>query len=248
LGDALQNSDLGDVETLTVLARLTDKRFIEPDASVVSSGAQATAALDEAPAPRTARGTPTSKRTTLRGRMPSWAWAALGLVLILLPLPWLSRAAREPTASPTPPPPSFPAAPAGTVAPAPIYSVASRVVPSNAEIWLDGRRMGRGEFDAVLDKDGSPHQLRVSAEGYLPTLIMFVDAPPPRELHLQPIPVQLAVPAPLPPGPTLVTRAAPARPAPRRPSSKATAPRRKPARQPRVQGIDADVPQIEVIE
>src|SRR6185503_6313464 len=98
-----------------------------------------------------------------------WAGGALGVVALLLPLPWLSSGARGPGVASTTGPSSAP-----TTAPAPPvagYSVASRAEPSNAEIWLDGLRLGRGEFDTVLPKDGRPHQLRVVADGYLPATV-----------------------------------------------------------------------------
>jgi transposase-like protein len=239
---ALRDSDLGDVETLTLLARLSDNGFIEPDASVVSSGTTGSGVRDELASLLTLTGTRLSERAaTSRRRVPSGAWAALGVMGLLLLMPWLYDGAMAQKVAPPAPWPG----PAPTVEPVASYSVAVRVEPSNAEIWLDRRRVGSGRLDSVLPKDGSPHELRAVADGHLPTVVVFLDTPPPSELRLQPIPPS-AIVAPLPSEAKLTTNAPRARPTRRRPREKAAAPRF--ARAPRVQGIDADVPQIQVIE
>jgi transposase-like protein len=256
--DALRDSDLGDVETLTLLARLIDSRFIEPDASVVSSG-NTRGGRDEMASLLPLMDTrPSERGSTVRRRVPTWVWGALGAVALLLPMPWLSNGAPEPKMAPTGPL-SAPASPAEPVA---SYSVAWRIEPSNAEIWLDGRHVGSGRLETVLPKNGSAHELRAVADGYLPTVVVFLDTPPPSEVRLQPIPLPAApLPAaPLPAAPLpavpppvrsdakLISKATLARPAPWRPRAKAPARRPQSAREPQIRGIDADTPQIQVIE
>jgi transposase-like protein len=237
----LRDSDLGDVETLTLLTGLIDNRFIEPDAQVVSYGTTGGMRNELASLVTPTSTRPSERASAVRRRAPSWAWGALGVGALLLPMPWLYDGGIEPEVA-SPAPSSSPAPAAEPVA---SYSVAVRVEPSNAEIWLDQRRVGSGQLDSVLPKDGSTHELRAVADGHLPALVVFLDAPPPSELRLQPIPPP-AIVAPSPSEAKLTTHATRARPARRRPRERAVALRI--ARAPRVQGIDADVPQIQVIE
>jgi transposase-like protein len=248
---ALRDSDLGDVETLTLLARLSDNRFIEPDAPVAPPGTTGGGVRYEPASLLTLTGMRAPERTsTVRRREPSWAWGGLGVVALLLLMPWLHDGAIEPEVAPAAPS-SSPASTGPSSSPAPSaepvasYSVAVRVEPSNAAIWLDRRRVGSGRLDSVLAKDGSTHELRAVADGYLPTIVVFLDTPPPSELRLQAIPPS-AVVAPVRSDAKLTTSAT--RAARRRPREQAAAPRPAPAREPWVQGIDADVPQIQVIE
>jgi transposase-like protein len=215
--DVLRGSDLGDVETLTALARLADIGFIERDASaaaVPSSAVSATAVASasqrggapiDAPSflismsPRTSR-----RAATQPGRATRWVWAAFGVAALALPVLWGSTSARKREAAPVAPP------------------VAS-----------------------------------VMASPVLPTPVVSLDTPPPSERPLQPMPLSV-VPSPEPaacaaPAAAVqdarrTARTARERRAPRRARNKSPAPRRQLAPEPRVQGIDADIPQIEVIE
>jgi hypothetical protein len=68
-----------------------------------------------------------------------------------------------------------------------IFQLDSTVEPRNAELWLDGVRLGVGRLRQELPKDGKPHSLRIAADGYAPTTLLFVDAPPPRHIALEPL-------------------------------------------------------------
>lgn len=67
------------------------------------------------------------------------------------------------------------------------FQLDSSVEPENAEFWLDGVRLGAGRLRQELPKDGKPHSLRIAADGYAPTTLLFVDAPPPRHIALEPL-------------------------------------------------------------
>jgi hypothetical protein len=71
---------------------------------------------------------------------------------------------------------------------APTFSVATRVEPPIAEIWLDRHPVATGQLGIVLPKDGSTHELRVAADGYIPVTLMFADVPPPKLIRLEPLP------------------------------------------------------------
>ncbi len=69
----------------------------------------------------------------------------------------------------------------------PSFEVKLAVKPANAEIWLDGERAPEAGIRALLPRDGSVHEVRVTASGHVPTRILFRDAPPPAELQLEPL-------------------------------------------------------------
>jgi hypothetical protein len=145
----------------------------------------------------------------------------------------------------------------------PTFAVSTRVEPSTALIWLDHHPVATGRLGIVLPKDGTTHELRVAADGFIPTTLLFADVPPPREIRLETL-KQPALPAPearAPEAPSTVTsalRAQPARPAPRRRPAverpRATGVAQKgalelvPFGEPHVQIIDEDPPSIHVIE
>jgi transposase-like protein len=215
--DVLRGSDLGDVETLTVLTRLADIGFIERDASsAVSSSAVSSSAVSstavasasrrgDAPSLVVSMSPRTSKRaSTPPGRATRWVWAAFGVAALALPMLWWFIAAGE------------------------------RKVASAA-----------------------PTIAFATASPVLPTSVAVLDTAQPSERQLQPMPL------PVVPSPDVAASAAPVaavkdakrsvrppreRRAPRRPRNKGAAPRPQLAPEPRVQGIDADIPQIEVIE
>jgi hypothetical protein len=63
-----------------------------------------------------------------------------------------------------------------------------QVEPAGAEIVLDGAHIATGSFTTRLPRDGSSHELRVSAPGFIDARIWFIDAAPPRQLRLEPLP------------------------------------------------------------
>jgi hypothetical protein len=70
----------------------------------------------------------------------------------------------------------------------PSFSLSTRVAPDSAEIWLDRHPVASGHLSIVLPKDGTTHELRVAADGYIPVTLMFADVPPPREIRLEALP------------------------------------------------------------
>lgn len=68
------------------------------------------------------------------------------------------------------------------------YRVVLRVHPGSAEIFLDGRPVGRGALRRELPRDGARHTIRVTAPGYVPETLTFADAPPQGVLELEALP------------------------------------------------------------
>jgi transposase-like protein/predicted RNA-binding protein YlxR (DUF448 family) len=240
--DAVGRSEVGDVETLAMLARLITQGCIVADAAIVV----ATAAAIETADPVASFLPPSRLRGAKRGQatswqVPRWLWATLGIiVLVAATPPWFrlgSRATQAQAAAPPPPEPSVPAAP---VEAPPPYAVVATVEPSNAELWLDGRHAASGQLSILLPRDGRAHELRVFAEGYLPAHLLFVDTPPPVEICLEAIPAA-ALAAPVATAGKIANERKPVRRTQRglRPSS---------ATPPRVQPLDPETPKIQVIE
>jgi hypothetical protein len=85
----------------------------------------------------------------------------------------------------TPPP----AAPAPAPAPPPrTFRVAVQATPAEATFELDGTPAGTGRLERELPADGQPHTLRVTASGFAPRTVTFVDTPPPEALALERLP------------------------------------------------------------
>jgi serine/threonine protein kinase len=89
------------------------------------------------------------------------------------------------------PPPPAPAAAPPTPAPAPApppaprtFRVIMAVTPAEAQLELDGLAVGQGTLDRELTADGREHTLRVTAPGFEPRTVTFLDAPPARTLEL----------------------------------------------------------------
>jgi len=95
-------------------------------------------------------------------------------------------------AAPTAPAARDPVPPAP--APPEQFTVQVSTEQPNARIVLDGAAPALGTLTRQLPKDGKPHTLEISADGFEPKRITFTDAPPqPSELEL----VALAAPAPV---------------------------------------------------
>lgn len=58
------------------------------------------------------------------------------------------------------------------------FRVEVKTEPETASIYLDGRRVGTGEFSESIARDGSRHTLVVSAEGFLSRVVVFKDSAP----------------------------------------------------------------------
>lgn len=264
--EAIEESELGDFETLTALVawleagqlRDTGERYTPapplPRASQADHGSLV---------PLVASTGPRRPQGEGEHRLPTWTWAALA-ALVLAPAGYVigASSARGPerVAGPAAPPAAAPA-------PAPSYPLGIRVEPAQAEIWLDGQQVGHGHFETMLARDGAVHELRVSATGHVPTRVLFLDAPPPGELRLEPLPAPAAPRAAPAPAPELERPASAAVSEPAR-GRKRPAPRsqlrREAARSvqrtraagnaaatpeaPRVQIIEGDAPIIRVLD
>lgn len=76
------------------------------------------------------------------------------------------------------------------------YPVVVRPYPPEASVDFDGRGVGVGYWATRLPRDGAVHEVRVSRTGFVPAKILFVDAAPPLDVRLDPLPL-LLVPQPL---------------------------------------------------
>lgn len=65
------------------------------------------------------------------------------------------------------------------------FEIAIRARPDHATFVLDGEVVATGTYSAVLPRNGDTHTLRVSAEGYQSSSIVFRDAPPPELVVLE---------------------------------------------------------------
>jgi hypothetical protein len=70
----------------------------------------------------------------------------------------------------------------------PTYDVSLRAQPPHAMLELDGTDIGAGNWTARFPRDGAPHELRITAAGFVPARILFIDSPPPSEVQLEPMP------------------------------------------------------------
>jgi uncharacterized protein DUF4388 len=193
LGEVLAESDLGDLETLTTLIQLVEGGYlVEAGLSTTSwrHPGQSEAALTRSsmatflPHASTERPEP-----SVRGR---WVWSVVAAGLLVSGAAWSWTRAATYMAAPSPAGAArgLAVAPETRPAMAQSYVVATRANPSHAEMWLDGRKLTSGHVNTVLAKDGRAHELRVAAEGYAPTTVLFVDAAPPGLVQLEGLPVR----------------------------------------------------------
>jgi hypothetical protein len=66
------------------------------------------------------------------------------------------------------------------------FHVDIKVEPATAQIILDGKEVARGYLRLELPRDGQYHEIRLVADGYAPERLLFADAPPQREVVLEP--------------------------------------------------------------
>jgi uncharacterized protein DUF4388/transposase len=140
------------------------------------------------------------------------------------------------------------------------YEIDTSVEPAHAELWLDGSNAGVGRLRRELLRDGQAHSLRVAAEGFAPTTLLFADAPPPGHIRLEPLRApareparteSVAVPEPpaSPPPPRARRPVAPPRAAERpRPADRTPPADAAPPSTPRVQVIEGTTPNVRIIE
>jgi hypothetical protein len=144
-----------------------------------------------------------------RTSLPRWAFAAIAAAVLAPAALWFGetmsnfRWARRALSSATVSEQTERAA----LEAVPTLPVSLRVEPASAEIWLDRHPVASGRLDLILPKDGSTHELRVGAKGYIPVTLLFADVPPPREIRLEALPAP-----PLAAAPAQLPTAAPAQP------------------------------------
>jgi hypothetical protein len=63
----------------------------------------------------------------------------------------------------------------------------------DATLQVDGHDLATSRWQTRLPRDGVPHELRVSAAGFMPARILFIDTPPPTDVHLEPLAPPLAL-------------------------------------------------------
>jgi hypothetical protein len=220
LAEVVAQSEIGDVETLAALDGL------------IRSGQLVEAGPESQERPKVLSPGPDSNESSAPSVVPiafawpherapqrgHWRWgvSTLAMGLLVSAAAWLGAQASAdkapaaaPPALPPPPPAAVPA----------MYPVAVRSYPLEAELQVDGRVVGRGVWTANMARDGSVHELRVSAEGFVPLRIVFVDTSPPVDIRLEPLPPSTTIdgaagPAASAPsnGPSTVERPAPPRP------------------------------------
>jgi uncharacterized protein DUF4388 len=209
LSDVLDESDLGDVETLAALESLMRSGHIVQARTPEPAPEPAQAAVADDSAGN--RVLPVSfawpQERAIGQRNFRWLGSTLLMALIVSLAAWLGAksSVSTQTLALAPLPPTAPtatvasgaAATAGAGAAAPdTYAVAVRAYPLDATLEVDGRDIGSGFYHTRLPRDGTLHELRISAAGFVPARILFVDAPPPLDVRLEPLPVpQLAEPA-----------------------------------------------------
>jgi eukaryotic-like serine/threonine-protein kinase len=93
------------------------------------------------------------------------------------------RGSPPPPAPAVAPPPPTPVAPAPPPAPR-TFRVIMAVTPAQAQLELDGLPAGQGTLDRELTADGREHTLKVTAAGFEPRTVTFLDTPPARTLEL----------------------------------------------------------------
>jgi hypothetical protein len=188
LAEVVAQSEIGDVETLAALdglirsGQLVETSPVSQERPKLLSGGPEPSESSAPSVVPIAFAWP-HERTPQRS---SWRWAmsTLAMGLLVSCAAWLGAQAsadKAPAAAPTVLPP--PAAPVPSM-----YPVAIRTYPLEAEVRVDGRVVGRGVWTANMPRDGAIHELRVSADGFVPTRIVFVDTSPPLDIRLEPLP------------------------------------------------------------
>lgn len=193
LAQVLGESELGDWEALQAIARWRDAgALVDAGSSVALVRAAASSSPSEPARPDPREHSSTAplevgqrkSQSSSERPLPSWSYGALAaLVLVSSGYAFGTRVARSRIAAV---PPS-PAAPAERPHPE-SFGLELQVEPVGAEIVLDGSHIATGSFATRLPRDGSSHELRVTAPGFLSTRIWFIDAAPPKQLRLEPLP------------------------------------------------------------
>ncbi len=206
LSDIVLQSELGEVETLAALDGLLRAGLLIPVASVEEP--ESPAPRSEAPSRRSDSVPPSTltwsqERPAQRSKQRWVASTALMALPVALAAWWGARAA----ASMDRPDPRAPVAASAPPREHDTYPVLLRAYPPEAELEIDGRVAGKGQWTSRFPRDGMLHELRVTAAGHIPARILFIDTPPPLDVHLEPLPAALL--AAVPPAPVAEAEAEP---------------------------------------
>ena len=280
----LEHGELGDLETLGAAVALAERGAIVRQSALSPSAPAALVVSKETPnvlvsadilgsvvslSPLAASQPPMrrERRADPLAQLGP-ALALLGVALAIGGIVWGFTRARWSTPGATAPAAARPSSALAAPRAPETYEVDTLAEPAHAELWLDGSSAGVGRLRRELLRDGQAHSLRVAAEGYAPTTLLFADAPPPRFIRLEPLgdpvarqaarselapavaPTPVPAPAPLPPPrpkrapvpPRATERPRPAERAP------AAAPDAAPPSAPRVQIIEGTTPNVRIIE
>lgn len=190
LRDAVDHGEMDELEALAVLERsIHTGRLIEarverpsqrPSTPVVESGARR---ADSVPPLTFAR---PAEPATQRWRQ-RWPLSMAVMVPVVALAAWVGAKSAATIANAAPAPRLEAAVMAAAPGPT-SFPVVVRADPPDAEIELDGRSVGRGRWSGRLPRDGMLHELRLSAEGFAPTRVLFLDTAPPFDLHLEALP------------------------------------------------------------
>jgi hypothetical protein len=278
----LEQSELGDLETLAALAALAERGAVVRQSALAPVAPSALVVSKETPnvlvsadilgsvvslSPLAASQPPArrERRAEPLGALGA-PLALLGVALAVGGIVWGFTRARWTTPGDPAPRAARPSLPLAAPRPPETYEIDTVAEPAHAELWLDGLNAGVGRLRRELLRDGQAHSLRVVAEGYAPTTLLFADAPPPDHIRLEPLrapaareplrtehaptaPPQAAPPQLPPPrakrAPISPRAAERPRPAERAP---APAPDAAPPSAPRVQIIEGATPNVRIIE
>lgn len=196
LAEVLAESELGDWEALQAITRWRDAGvLVDAGCSVAPGRAEGSSAASEPARPDAHEHSSTAplevEQRQLPGSsarpLPPLGYAALAaLILVSSGYAFGTRAARSRAAA-TPASATAPVAPLERSRPE-SFMLELQVDPAGAEIVLDGSHIATGSFTTRLPRDGSSHELRVSAPGFIDTRIWFIDAAPPKQLRLERLP------------------------------------------------------------
>jgi hypothetical protein len=186
LGEVLDQSDIGDLETMSTLSRMVDRaQLVEDGVSIPPEPTPATIIIGKDTPHHGVSFLPLVKTERAAPRRSIPAVAFVGAGMLLGTGIWAGASILPPGRQP---------ATRGVAALEPSsardtlrssFEIDSSVEPPQAELWLDGVKVGAGRLRRQLTRDGTPHALRIVAPGYAPTTLLFVDAPPPAHIELE---------------------------------------------------------------
>ena len=194
LSDVLVESELGDIETLAALESLIRAGVLVETRRVVTPEPASKDASGEAAASR-ASVLPLSfawaREREPRQQSRRWLASTVLLTLGVSVAAWGGARGSVMGAAPAP---SAAAPIARSPAPEESYAVLVQAHPIGATLQVDGHDLGTSFWQSRLPRDGAPHEIRVTAAGFVPARIVFVDTPPPADVHLDPLPLPLPPP------------------------------------------------------